>query len=252
MEAQKGHSKACCNVPPAVSKGYKEKGKYIDLDGMQCYATGPSNATSAILIIYDIFGFSPQALQGADILAHADSSHQYQVFMPDFFLGKPLSHSDYPPDTDEKKKKVGDFFAGPASPPDTTKKVPALLKEIEKRATGIKKWGSLGMCWGGKIVSLTAQPGTAFSAVAEVHPAMVDPADAKGIKVPLCMLASGDEDANAVKEFGKTLSVENHIETFSDQVHGWMAARGDLENEKVKKEYERGYQVLLDFYHKHL
>lgn len=27
---------------------------------------------------------------------------------------------------------------------------------------------------------------------------------------------------------------------------------GDLENEKVKKEYERGYQVLLDFYHKHL
>ena len=103
-----------------------------------------------------------------------------------------------------------------------------------------------------QIVSLTAQPGTSFSAVAEVHPAMVDPADAKGIKVPLCMLASGDEDANAVKEFGKTLSVENHIETFSDQIHGWMAARGDLEKEEVKKEYERGYQVLLDFYHKHL
>lgn len=103
-----------------------------------------------------------------------------------------------------------------------------------------------------QIVSLTAQPGTPFSAVAEVHPAMVDPADAKGIKVPLCMLASGDEDANAVKEFGKALSVENHIETFSDQIHGWMAARGDLEKEEVKKEYERGYQVLLDFYHKHL
>lgn len=76
MEAQQGHSKACCNVPPAVSKGYKEKGKYIDLNGMQCYATGPSNATSAIFIIYDIFGFSPQAIQGADILAHADSSHR--------------------------------------------------------------------------------------------------------------------------------------------------------------------------------
>ena len=151
MEAQQGHSKACCNVPPAVSKGYKDKGKYIDLNGMQCYTTGPSNATSAIFIIYDIFGFSPQALQGADILAHADSSHQYQVFMPDFFLGKPLSHSDYPPDTDEKKKTVGDFFAGPASPPDTVKKVPELLKEIEKQATGIKKWGSLGMCWGGKV-----------------------------------------------------------------------------------------------------
>ena len=81
---------------------------------------------------------------------------------------------------------------------------------------------------------------------------MVDPADAKGIKVPLCMLASGDEDANAVAEFGKALSGDNHVETFGDQVHGWMAARGDLADEGVKREYERGYQVLLDFYHKHL
>ena len=103
-----------------------------------------------------------------------------------------------------------------------------------------------------QIISLTAQPGTPFSAVAEVHPAMVDPADAKGIKVPLCMLASGDEDATAVSEFGRTLSVENHVETFGDQIHGWMAARSDLSNEKVRKEYERGYQVLLDFYRKYL
>lgn len=66
------------------------------------------------------------------------------------------------------------------------------------------------------------------------------------------MLASGDEDANAVAEFGKALSVDNHVETFGDQVHGWMAARGDLADEGVKREYERGYQVLLDFYHKHL
>lgn len=28
--------------------------------------------------------------------------------------------------------------------------------------------------------------------------------------------------------------------------------RADLEDEKVKKEYERGYKVLLDFYHQHL
>jgi len=28
--------------------------------------------------------------------------------------------------------------------------------------------------------------------------------------------------------------------------------RGDLENDEVKKEYERGYQTLLDFYHKYL
>ena len=27
---------------------------------------------------------------------------------------------------------------------------------------------------------------------------------------------------------------------------------GNLEDEKVKSEYERGYKVLLEFYHKHL
>lgn len=115
--------------------------------------TGPSHATSAIFIIYDIFGFSDQALQGADILAHADakSGHEYQVFMPDFFLGKPLTHNDYPPDTEEKKKTLGAFFGGPAAPPDNAKKVPGLIKEIEKQCSGIQKWGSLGMCWGGKV-----------------------------------------------------------------------------------------------------
>lgn len=172
--------------------------------------------------------------------------------MPDFFLGKPLPQSGFPPDTEEKQKKLGEFFGGPAKSDDNAKKVPELIKEIEKQCSGIKKWGSLGMCWAGKIVSLTAQSGTNFSAAAEVHPAMLDPADAKGIKIPLCMLASGDEDVEAVKQFEAGLSVPKHVETFNDQIHGWMAARGDLENEKVKKEYERGYQVLLDFYHKHL
>ena len=76
-----------------------------------------------------------------------------------------------------------------------------------------------------QIVSLTSQSGTVFTAAAEVHPAMVDPSDAKGFKIPVCMLASGDEDEKAVKGFGDALSVPSHIETFKDQIHGWMAAR---------------------------
>ncbi|KAL8760153.1 MAG: hypothetical protein Q9199_000291 [Rusavskia elegans] len=253
--AQQGHSEVSNSIfdnNHAVVGDYKAKGDYIDLDGMRVYTTGPSTATSAIFIIYDIFGFSSQTLQGADILAHADQNHQYQVFMPDFFKGKPLPQSVFPPDTEEKKKQMGDFFAGPASPPDTAKKVPELVKKLGEKYTGVKKWGSLGMCWGGKIVSLTSQSGTPFSASAEVHPAMVDPNDAKGFKVPVCMLASGDENPEDVENFKKSLSVDNHVETFGDQVHGWMAARANLKNERVKSEYERGYGVLLDFYHKHL
>lgn len=75
-------SKACCTIPPVVSEGYKPKGEYITINGLKTYATGPSSAKSALLVIYDIFGFFPQTLQGADILAHSDKEHQYQVFMP--------------------------------------------------------------------------------------------------------------------------------------------------------------------------
>lgn len=74
-------------------------------------------------------------------------------------------------------------------------------------------------------MSLTSQEGTPFSVAAEAHPARVDPKDAKGIRIPLCMLASKDEDPEAVKAFGEALTGKKHIETYEDQVHGWMAAR---------------------------
>ena len=76
---------------------------------------------------------------------------------------------------------------------------------------------------------------------------MVDPKDAPGITVPTCVVASGDEDADTVKAFVEALKVPSHHETFSDQVHGFMAARGDLKKERVRAEFSRGYQVLVDF-----
>jgi hypothetical protein len=92
------HSAACCSVPPVVAKDYSPKGKYITVDGLKTYATGPSDAKKAILIVYDIFGFFPQTIQGADVLATGDKENQYQVFMPDFFEGSPADISWYPPD----------------------------------------------------------------------------------------------------------------------------------------------------------
>jgi hypothetical protein len=98
---------------------------------------------------------------------------------------------------------------------------------------------------------------------------MVDPADAENIKIPLCLLASGDEDAGDVKKFEANLKGEKYVETYRDQIHGWskrslisydgirclflvVAARSDLENPRVKEEYERGYKTLLEFFAKHL
>ncbi|KAI9841811.1 MAG: hypothetical protein M1837_000356 [Sclerophora amabilis] len=246
------HSEACCTIPPIVTEGYAPKGRYIEVDGLKTYTTGPSTATTAILFIYDIFGFFPQTLQGADILAHSDKEHQYQVFIPDFFEGKPADISWYPPDTEEKGKKMGAFFSGPAAPPKTTERIPKILKALQTGQSNIEKWGVIGFCWGGKIVSLTSGEGTPFKAAAECHPAMVEPNDASSITIPIAILASKDEEAEKVKQFESNLKVAKHVETFPDQVHGWMAARSDLADSKVRSEYERGYKTVLTFFHEHL
>ena len=66
------------------------------------------------------------------------------------------------------------------------------------------------------------------------------------------MLASSHEPADDVKAFGDALKVPNHVETFQDQVHGWMAARANFEDKRAAEEYVRGYKTLLEFYAKHL
>jgi dienelactone hydrolase len=106
-------------------------------------------------------------------------------------------------------------------------------------------------CWGGKVVSLTSGAGTLYSAGAQSSPAMVDPADAEKITSPSLMLASKDEPAEDVKKWEAALKVPKHVETV-DQIHGYMTARANLEDETNKAEYERGYKTLLEFYAKHL
>ncbi|KAF2135702.1 uncharacterized protein K452DRAFT_293022 [Aplosporella prunicola CBS 121167] len=246
------HSAACCSIPPVVSEGYEAKGNYTTIDGMRTYQTGPSDAKHAILIISDIFGFYPQTLQGADILAHSDKDRKYQVFIPDFFDGKPAHISWYPPDNDDKKKKMGDFFAGPASPPKTVARVPKVVDEINGKVSGIESWGILGFCWGGKIVNLTSTADTKFKVAAIAHPAMLDPNDAPNITIPVVMLPSKDEDKDAAAKWQQGLKVKNQVEFFPEQIHGFMAARSDLSDEKVKTAYEQGYKTVLSFFHEHL
>jgi len=245
-------SHACCTVPPVVTNGYKEKGEYITINGMKTYATGSKDAKSAILIVYDIFGFFPQTLQGADILAYGDKEKQYQVFMPDFFDGKPADISWYPPDNDEKGKKLGEFFNTQAAPPKTLERIPKVLEEVKSQRSGIQEWGIVGYCWGGKIVNLVSQEGTPFKAAASCHPAMVDANDAPGIKIPFAMLPSKDEPKEDVEKWQKAVKVKNIVQWWPNQVHGFMAARGDLKDPAVKSDYEKAYQLLLNFFHENM
>ncbi|KAI0458136.1 hypothetical protein F5B21DRAFT_461436 [Xylaria acuta] len=251
MPAQHGHSEACCNIPPIVSKGYDAKGKYEELGGYKTYVTGPADTTKGIITIYDIFGYYPQTLQGADIMAVSGET-KYRVFIPDWFEGEPCPIEWFPPDNEEKQKNLGGFFQK-NPPPGVASQIPGYVKALSEKYPEIKEWAILGFCWGGKVVSLvTASPENPFKAGIEAHPAMVDPEDAKKIKIPLALLASKDENPGDVKKFEANLTGPKYVETFPDQIHGWMAARSDLEDERMKSEYKRGYQTVLKFLQEHL
>lgn len=108
----------------------------------------------------------------------------------------------------------------------TLARIPGIVKELTE-SKGIAGWGALGLCWGGKVVTISAaaEGGSGWKAAAQVHPAMVDPEEAKKIDIPFALLASGEEDPKAIAEFGASLKGEKVLDTYGDMIHGWMGAR---------------------------
>ncbi|KAL1992836.1 hypothetical protein VTN49DRAFT_3592 [Thermomyces lanuginosus] len=250
-----GVSKACCSLPPVVSQGYEPKGEYKTIAGLKTYVTGPADATKALLVVFDIFGFFPQTLQGSDILSTSDADNKYRVFIPDFFEGEPCDISVVPPKTDEQKQYLSNFLSTKAAPAKAVSRIPAIVEEANKLSpSGSFQWGILGYCWGAKVASLTCGEDSqkTFKAAAQVHPSFMDPEEAKKVGVPMALLPSKDEDPATIQAYADNLTVPKLVETYSDMVHGWMAARANLEDPEVRKQYQRGYQTLLGFFRAHL
>jgi len=244
-------SSACCTTPPVVAKDYKPKGSYSNVADFKSYITGPADAKKAILVTYDIFGFSPQLIQGADILAYSNKASPYQVIIPDFFHGEGAQPAWYAPGSEDGPAKIKELFATKASFSGNAAHIPKIISAFTA-SNNIEEWGALGMCWGGKVIVLASGEGTAFKAAAQAHPAMLDPSEASKISIPFATLASGAEKKEDVEAFGENLKGEKIVEIFGDQVHGWLATRADLEDQRKKEEYVRGYGILADFFGKYL
>lgn len=143
----------CCpsDIPPVVTGHYTPHGSYETHAGYKTYVTGPRDAQHAVMVIYDIFGFFPQTIQGADIIA---SQLNALVFMPDFFQGEAADINSFPPDTEEKKKRLGEFFASKADLEKNVTAVKDIARELKQTFPDAQKWAAMGFCWGGKITTL--------------------------------------------------------------------------------------------------
>lgn len=144
--------------------------------------------------------------------------------MPDFFEGKPAKLEWYPPVTDDQFAKLGKFIQTTGDLSKVYPMIPKVTEEAQKKYTAIEKWGAVGFCWGGKVVSVASGTNTVFAASAQSSPSMVDPEDAAKVTIPMMILASKDEDIVVMEKFEAALKVKKVVKT-NDQVHGYMSAR---------------------------
>ncbi|EHL03589.1 alpha/beta-Hydrolase [Glarea lozoyensis ATCC 20868] len=253
---------ACLTIPPVVKTDYTPKGTYENIAGLKTYSTGSSNSTKTLLAVYDIFGFAPQTLQGADILATALN---IRVLIPDLLNGRYAQGEWYAPSAGEAEKKAQGEFMGFVMGWDAF--VPKMKEVMEAAGTGEGKvWAGYGLCWGGKLIAQTSTTSTHFKASAQIHPGFLASTDAEAVTIPHMVLASKDEDPVVVGEYKSIVEKRGgKVETFAVMPHGrvtlsffesemevliryrWMGARANFDDEEGLKEYERGYTALAEF-----
>jgi len=245
------HNKECLTLPPVIPKDYTTKGSNSKLGDLDVYITGSPTATKGIIAIYDIFGITSQTLQGADIIS---ATLDAIVVLPDFFKGEAMKPDWQAADTEEKKQAIAKFRARAEFPGN----IAALLKttvEAKEKYPSVTAWGTYGLCWGGKVVALASGEGTPLKATGQTHPGRLAKEDALKITVPHIVLASKGEPTDIVaayKEIIESNGIGGVVETYSTMHHGWMGAKANLEDAENRKEYERAYLQLAEFFKEHL
>ncbi|KAI9733472.1 MAG: hypothetical protein M1818_007220 [Claussenomyces sp. TS43310] len=240
----------CCpsELPPIVTDEYTAKGNYETLHGLKTYITGASSSTRGLVFVYDVFGFAPQTLQGADRLADSLGA---VVLMPDILRGEYAQEAWFTSDDMADQRTA---FMTMAAPPKHTGTLVDVAREAAEKYPAVKGWGALGLCWGGKVVALASDHGP-FCVSGQAHPGAPTKDDAEKMTIPhICLAAPSDNKDGGIDGYGEAFGQEgsvSHVETYEKMHHGWMGARADLQNEDNAKEFERGYAQVAAFFAKH-
>lgn len=236
----------CCTKHPVVSN-YKPVGTTTTIGDMDVYQVGDTNSKVTLFAVYDIFGFHNNTYQVCDLL----SKQGYHVILPDFFRGKSWSLSNFPP-------KDFSEFKDWAFVKHSWSKISEDINNILKNLKGdlkCEKMGIFGFCWGGKMVfdSLKIKE-PLFHSGAAVHPAMISDEDIKSVAHPILAIISSGEAELLSKNNLLQSSVADNSKwlDFTDQEHGFCAARGNFEDPQNKQRATEAIHELAFFFKKTL
>ncbi|KAI7871868.1 dienelactone hydrolase [Spinellus fusiger] len=237
-------TKACCTLPLVASE-YTPTGVIEDQNGVKTYSIGPKGSKKAIIVIYDIFGFSNNAKQFCDALANYCG---YNVIMPDYMKG------DYW--TAEKLEDKYKFMAWVTSDGTYQSIKPDIEKNVQYlESQGVESIGIVGFCWGAKVAVQATTDFSILSAASLIHPSFIDVKDAEKAGAPILALPSRDEvdmteymEVLAKKPFGD--KCQHHL--FADMHHGFACARGDWSDELNAKRAGEAIKMTGDFFEKNL
>lgn len=254
---------ACCGASAAapVKLDYEPKGKIEKLPstGSDCYFVGtPSKAS--LVIVPDIFGIHEfkQSCQVADRLAEALPG--LGVALPDVFRGHPWKMSEFPPT--DKAKFMAFIGAHPYDDAHVRGDVKAAFEALEGKKEGgggaapLKRL-TMGNCWGVLMAcEANADPEMRVAATAGAHPTFFGKEQeiAARLRGPVVLLPTkgdpGESVVEAAKKAGLPFAGECVVRRFDDQVHGFMAARGDYSDEKVRAAAGEGVAEIAKFFAK--
>jgi dienelactone hydrolase len=109
---------------------------------------GPTPATAGIIFIYDVFGFLPQTLRGADRLA---ASLSCLVLVPDILNGQYAEEKWLAPTASRAEQDAAAKYRAALAVPTFVSRVMAVARDAKNKFPHVARWGAFGLCWGGKV-----------------------------------------------------------------------------------------------------
>jgi len=246
---------SCC---PAGSWGalietapdaYVAKGKVERKGDMDLYVVGAADAGKCIIWNYDIFGFNGgRTKMLCDIIAQ----NGFLVVMPDYYRDGRFQDPTQPGTV----KFLKEHTQWSKLQKDVDNVVLPFAKEF-----GATSFGAIGTCWGSYMVVRQGALSD-FKAGVSMHPSHSPISGLLGEKErdllspirchQLFMPAGNDHPNVKPKGLGsKILGDKLVIMEFPEMVHGWTT-KGDVSDEKVKRDVKKAIDEAITFFKKHV